>query len=81
MGKITGAAAGEGLSFEDVLKIGQATSANLVTIAVGLDHCHVPGREEYAEGSMSGSECEIGMGLHNEPVCTVLFPPCNYEQY
>jgi dihydroxyacetone kinase len=65
--KIIGAAAAAGRTFEDVLALGTAASSNLASVATSLDHCHVPGRTEFTH--LGDDVCEIGMGLHNEPVC------------
>lgn len=63
--KVLGAAALSN-GFDGVLKLGHALSDNLVTINAGLDHCHVPGRgEDY--GQLKPNQCEIGLGIHNEP--------------
>jgi dihydroxyacetone kinase len=34
-------------------------------MGASLDHCHVPGRSEFAQ--LAADEAEIGMGIHNEP--------------
>jgi triose/dihydroxyacetone kinase / FAD-AMP lyase (cyclizing) len=52
--------------------LGKAVVANLASIGVAMEHCHVPGRKavgaEHAESKLLGAgQCEIGMGLHNEP--------------
>lgn len=52
--------------FDQVLKLGHALTDSLVSINAGLDHCHIPGRnEEY--GHLKANQCEIGLGIHNEP--------------
>lgn len=63
--KVLGAAALDS-GFDAVLTLGHALSDYLVTINAGLDHCHVPGRgEDY--GQLGRGQCEIGLGIHNEP--------------
>lgn len=66
MCKVLGAAAESGMSFEKVLKLGNALKDQLVSIATTLDHCHVPGRAEHSP--LDESTIEIGTGPHNEPV-------------
>ncbi|KAF8868788.1 hypothetical protein BD779DRAFT_1459135 [Infundibulicybe gibba] len=63
--KILGALADEGGSLEDVKRVGDIVVGNLASVGIGLEHCHVPGREG-GEG-LEGSVYEIGLGLHNEP--------------
>lgn len=64
--KVLGAAAAAKNGFDAILSLGHALSDNLVTINAGLDHCHVPGRgEDY--GQLGRNQCEIGLGIHNEP--------------
>jgi dihydroxyacetone kinase len=64
--KILGAAAEEGQTFDEVMNLGQALASSLVTINAGLDHCHIPGHgKDY--GKLEESQCEIGLGIHNEP--------------
>jgi dihydroxyacetone kinase len=63
--KILGAAAESGRSFDDVVALGKRVTVNLVTMGASLDHCHVPGRTEFAQLALD--EAEIGMGIHNEP--------------
>ncbi|KAG6840249.1 hypothetical protein C0991_007942 [Blastosporella zonata] len=63
--KIAGALAYRGASLDEVYDIAQWVAANIATIGVGLDHCHVPGTAP-ASSHLQGSEIEIGMGIHNE---------------
>ena len=71
--KILGAAATRRWEFEEVKKLGDAIVENLASVGVGMEHCHIPGREVAGLGTgerseqLSARECEIGMGLHNEP--------------
>jgi dihydroxyacetone kinase len=65
LSKILGAVAEEGIRFDKTLRIGNATTAKLVTVAASLDHCSVPGRNLHAK--LADDECEVGLGLHNEP--------------
>jgi triose/dihydroxyacetone kinase / FAD-AMP lyase (cyclizing) len=62
--KILGAMAERGVDLHSLKKLGDAVVKNLKSVGVGLDHCHVPGREEPT--LMGKTECEIGLGLHNE---------------
>ncbi len=62
-----GAASTAGASFGELMALGTAVAEQIVSIAVTLDHCHVPGRAEHA--TLNGDEIEIGTGPHNEPVC------------
>lgn len=78
LNKLTGAAAEAGLPFETVLELGQKAALNVVTINAGLDHCHIPGHgadEDY--GRLGPTQCEIGLGIHNEPGVKMLdhIPP------
>ncbi|KAH8812859.1 Dak1 domain-containing protein, partial [Xylogone sp. PMI_703] len=63
--KVLGAAAEAGLSFEEVLDLGNALKDQLASIAATLDHCHVPGRTEHFQ--LDSTVIEIGTGPHNEP--------------
>ncbi len=66
--KILGAAAELGDGLRDLKHLGDAVTANLASIGVGFEHCHVPGRSKVVEdGTLEDTECELGMGLHNEP--------------
>ncbi|TFK34986.1 Dak1 domain-containing protein [Crucibulum laeve] len=64
--KILGALAEKGESLKVLKEFGDAVVANLASIGVGLDHCHVPGRQK-GTSMLNEIECEIGLGLHNEP--------------
>ncbi|KAI0873788.1 dihydroxyacetone kinase [Hypoxylon argillaceum] len=63
--KVMGGASGAGGSLDEVYGLGVAFSQQIVSIAVTLDHCHVPGRAEHAQSK--ADELEIGTGPHNEP--------------
>ncbi|KDQ62467.1 hypothetical protein JAAARDRAFT_149358 [Jaapia argillacea MUCL 33604] len=67
--KILGAAAARGGSLDQVKALGEAVVKHFGSVGVGLGHCHVPGRTKPSEteGEIGEDECEIGMGLHNEP--------------
>lgn len=65
--KILGAAAAAGQSLADVQALGNATVDALASVGVGLSHCHVPGRAVPQNEVAAPEECELGMGLHNEP--------------
>ena len=70
--KILGAASSAGASLDDLYDLGQAVIDQIVSIAVTLDHCHVPGRTEH--GFLEGDVLEIGTGPHNEPGYKKLSP-------
>ncbi|KAK5628732.1 hypothetical protein RRF57_004447 [Xylaria bambusicola] len=63
--KVMGGASGAGGSLDEVYDLGVAVSQQIVSVAVTLDHCHVPGRTEHAQSKID--ELEIGTGPHNEP--------------
>lgn len=63
--KLLGALAETGANLQTVQSYGDAVVADLSSIGVALEHCHVPGRAENPE-TMAYGECEIGLGLHNE---------------
>ncbi|PPQ94505.1 hypothetical protein CVT25_014159 [Psilocybe cyanescens] len=66
--KLLGALAESGASLDVVHALGNAVVRNLRSVGVGLEHCHVPGRErEREQGVLGARECEVGLGLHNEP--------------
>lgn len=68
--KILGAFAASGRPLKTVKALGDVVVANLASIGVGLEHCHVPGRKRDAgikQDALGEQECEIGLGLHNEP--------------
>lgn len=50
------------LELDEVFKVAEEASANLVTIGVSLDHCHVPGRDATEDRIVAG-EMEYGMGM------------------
>ena len=66
MYKIAGALAKRGGSLDEVYKTAEYVSSRLVTIGVGLEHCHVPGTAA-GKTHLTQDEIEIGMGIHNEP--------------
>ncbi|KAF9459766.1 Dak1 domain-containing protein [Collybia nuda] len=73
--KILGAFAERGAPLASVKQLGDAVVNNLASVGVGLEHCHVPGRAPWGAGTDQGmimgqDECEIGLGLHNEPGVT-----------
>ncbi|KAF2966054.1 hypothetical protein GQX73_g7495 [Xylaria multiplex] len=70
--KVMGGASGAGGSLDQVYDLGVAFSQQIVSIAVTLDHCHVPGRAEHAQSG--ADEIEIGTGPHNEPGYKKLSP-------
>lgn len=73
--KVLGAFAERGAPLASVKRLGDAVVHHLASVGVGLEHCHVPGREPWGSGTNRGmilgqDECEIGLGLHNEPGVT-----------
>lgn len=76
--KIIGAAAAEGLSFEQCVTMGQVINEQTVTIASALNHCHVPGREQQA--SVADDAVVIGAGIHNEPGQVHVSPALSVEE-
>ena len=64
--EILGAAAEAGLALNELKALGDAVVSSLASIGVGLEHCHVPGRSVGLD-SLKHDECELGLGLHNEP--------------
>ena len=69
--KVLGAAAETGASLDDIKPLGDAIVAELASIGVGLEHCHIPGRQ-VVENNVPKGQCEIGLGLHNEPGARVM---------
>ncbi|KAF8757619.1 dihydroxyacetone kinase [Rhizoctonia solani] len=63
--KIAGALAQQGASLEEVHEVAQFVADRLGTIAVGLEHCHVPGADP-GSTHLEADEIEVGMGIHNE---------------
>ena len=53
-------------SFGAVVKLGQAVTGAIASLACTLDHCHLPGCSEYS--IISRKTVEIGLGLYSEPV-------------
>ncbi|KAI8368136.1 Dak1 domain-containing protein [Radiomyces spectabilis] len=63
--KILGGLAARGGSLEEVRALGERLVNQAATLAVGLDHCHVPGSSSLLK--LGPNEIELGMGVHNEP--------------
>ncbi|KAH6853135.1 Dak1 domain-containing protein [Chaetomium sp. MPI-CAGE-AT-0009] len=63
--KVAGAAAAKGWSLDEVARVAQKTADSLATVAVSLDRCSVPQREE--QEGLDSHTVEYGMGIHNEP--------------
>lgn len=63
--KLLGALAETGANLDLIKLYGDSAVANLASVGVALEHCHVPGRAGVVEG-MADDECEVGLGLHNE---------------
>ncbi|KAI1642757.1 dihydroxyacetone kinase [Daldinia loculata] len=76
--KVLGGAAGAGGSLDQVYDLGIAFSQQIVSIAATLDHCHVPGRAEFA--MLGDDQVEIGTGPHNEPGYRKLSPAPSAEE-
>lgn len=64
--KAAGAAAEDGASFEEVLRIANKVKANVRTIGVALSPCIIPevGKPSF---TIQEGEMELGMGIHGEP--------------
>lgn len=64
--KVAGAAAEQGASFDEVLRIANKTKAMVRTMGVALSPCIIPevGKASFSIGE---NEMEIGMGIHGEP--------------
>ncbi|WOO82040.1 Dihydroxyacetone kinase [Vanrija pseudolonga] len=63
--KIMGAASEASMPFHPLVALGRSLSANMGSVCMALDHCHVPGRSgEFAQ--IPAGRIEIGLGLHNE---------------
>ncbi|PGH11863.1 dihydroxyacetone kinase [Polytolypa hystricis UAMH7299] len=68
--KIVGALADAGASLDDVHRIAQLTTDNIVSLGSSLEHVHVPGRkvpDPNSDEVVPHDEIEVGMGIHNEP--------------
>ncbi|KAI0894319.1 dihydroxyacetone kinase [Annulohypoxylon nitens] len=72
--KAMGALAGAGGTLDEVYGLGSALADQIVSIAVTLDHCHVPGRGKEERASLPVDVIEIGTGPHNEPGYRKLSP-------
>lgn len=59
--KIAGAAVAEGRQIDDVERVALKTAKSLATVAVSLDRCSVPGRQE--QEGLAIDELEYGMGM------------------
>ncbi|KAJ7206232.1 dihydroxyacetone kinase [Mycena haematopus] len=63
--KIAGALAAQGGTLNEVYSVAEWVAGRIGTIGVGLEHCHVPGTAA-PSSSLSPTEIEIGLGIHNE---------------
>ncbi|KAL2131424.1 hypothetical protein VTI74DRAFT_5135 [Chaetomium olivicolor] len=63
--KTAGAAAANGWSLDEVTRVAQKTADSMATVAVSLDRCSVPQREDLER--LDPDTVEYGMGIHNEP--------------
>ena len=63
--KIIGAAAEQGLSVEEILKIGEAANARMATLAVTMKTATHPQSGQYIS-TLPDDQMEIGMGQHGE---------------
>ncbi|WP_265443192.1 dihydroxyacetone kinase family protein [Flexivirga meconopsidis] len=64
--KVLGAAAAEGMSLEDVERVGQAANANTRTLGVAFSGCTMPGATEPLFTVPDG-HLGLGLGIHGEP--------------
>jgi phosphoenolpyruvate---glycerone phosphotransferase subunit DhaK len=64
--KAAGAAAAEGASLEEVLRVAEKARSSVRTMGVALTPCIVP-EVGHASFSLGEKEMEIGMGIHGEP--------------
>jgi dihydroxyacetone kinase-like protein len=64
--KAAGAAAVEGASLAEVVRVAEKAKANVRTMGVALTPCIVP-EIGHASFSIGEGEMEIGMGIHGEP--------------
>lgn len=67
--KMLGGAAEHRLDLAPLKALGDALVGSLASIGVGLAHCHVPGRAKQGKEDtmIVDGDCELGLGLHNEP--------------
>ncbi|KAL2818031.1 Dak1 domain-containing protein [Aspergillus granulosus] len=70
--KLLGAASELGWGFEECLKLGEETNANIASIGTSLDLCHVMGRAP--DDRVAQDACVLGMGVHNEPGLRTITP-------
>lgn len=64
--KAAGAAAAEGATLDEVLRVAEKARANVRTMGVALTPCIVP-EVGHASFNLGEDEMEIGMGIHGEP--------------
>jgi dihydroxyacetone kinase-like protein len=64
--KAAGAAAAEGASLDEVLRVAEKARSRVRTMGVALTPCIVP-EVGHASFSLGEKEMEIGMGIHGEP--------------
>jgi phosphoenolpyruvate---glycerone phosphotransferase subunit DhaK len=64
--KAAGAAAAEGASLDEVLRVAEKARSSVRTMGVALTPCIVP-EVGHASFSLGEKEMEIGMGIHGEP--------------
>ncbi|RFU30628.1 hypothetical protein B7463_g5719, partial [Scytalidium lignicola] len=63
--KIAGALAETGASLDEVYRVANLVSENLVSLGASLDQVHVPGRAIFP-ATIPPDEVEVGVGIHNE---------------
>lgn len=63
-----------GVSFEELVKMGQLVASSLITVGASLGHVHLPGREISEDSEPEKRQLELGMGIHNESGCRILSP-------
>lgn len=63
--KIAGAMAEEGCEHEEIKRMAELATENLVSVGASLGHVHVPGHD-VSHDTLRTDEIEVGMGIHNE---------------
>lgn len=71
--KICGALAEAGIDLDEIERVGQLVTDNLISLGASLGRVHVPGKAlaeaKEEEERLGPGIVEIGMGVHNEPGC------------
>ena len=63
--KMAGALASEGKTLNEVRSHLEGLLPSIATMGIGLTPCSLPG--QLVSSRLASDECEIGMGIHNEP--------------